>query len=134
MKSAFLLAIAALTLTAQIGQIPGTYPPGQYPGHYPSVVRRTEVREGALSKDHARGETRERPYRSGERRGSEVDADSFELEAEDTRFLIIQFSDSAAKKRVADRRWARRYRQHGSGRHVSPGKHETEQGDRRHHQ
>jgi hypothetical protein len=29
-----------------------------------------------------------------------VDADSFELEAEDTRFLIIQFSDSAAKSEL----------------------------------
>ncbi|MGB6945930.1 MAG: hypothetical protein WBE37_26255 [Bryobacteraceae bacterium] len=73
MKLAFLLAIGASVLSAQFG-IPGrgrrTTRQEQPPaGH-------TEVVSGVVRK---------------------VDADSFELEAEDTRFLTIQFSDSVPK-------------------------------------
>ncbi len=90
MKLAFLLTIAASVLSAQFGQIPGTYPPGQYPGRgsgVPGRGRRTTRQEQPPS-----GHTE---VVSGVVR--KVDADSFELEAEDTRFLTIQFSDSVPK-------------------------------------
>ncbi len=90
MKLAFLLTIAASVLSAQFGQIPGTYPPGQYPGRgsgIPGRGRRTTRQEQPPS-----GHTE---VVSGVVR--KVDADSFELEAEDTRFLTIQFSDSVPK-------------------------------------
>jgi hypothetical protein len=101
MKPAFLLTIAACTLCGQIGQFPpgtyppGTYPPGQYPGRNPSggspggipgrSKKTTRQEEPATHTEVASGVVRK------------VDADSFELEAEDTRFLIIQFSSSVPK-------------------------------------
>jgi hypothetical protein len=96
MKPAFLLAITASVLTAQFGQIPGTYPPGQYPGRSPNGgsgipgggrSRRTTTRDDtqATHTEVVSGVVRK------------VDADSFELEAEDTRFLIIQYSASVPK-------------------------------------
>jgi hypothetical protein len=100
MKPAFLLASSTFIsvtfiLTAQIGQYPpGTYPPGRYPsGGSPSGVpggrgsRKTTTREDKP--------TTHTEVVSGVVR--KVDADSFELEAEDTRFLIIQFSASVPK-------------------------------------
>ena len=98
MKPAFLLAIATLTLatftlSAQFGQNPpGNYPPGQYPGRNPAggspnggpgrSKRTTRQDQPAGHVEVVSGVVRK------------VDADSFELEAEDTRFLIIQFSAS----------------------------------------
>jgi hypothetical protein len=96
MKPAFLLACcilisAASLLTAQIG-LPGTYPPGQYPGRNPGSPgggrqsrRTTRQEQPASHTEVVSGVVRK------------VDADSFELEAEDTRFLIIQFSSNAGK-------------------------------------
>jgi hypothetical protein len=101
MKPAFLLAISASILSAQFGQIPGTYPPGsyppgQYPGRYPSGGS-----PGGGGRGSKRTTTREeKPATHTEVVSGVVrklDADSFELEAEDTRFLIIQFSPSAPK-------------------------------------
>src|ERR1700722_5667196 len=94
MKPAFLLAITASILSAQFGQIPGTYPPGQNPGRNPS----------GGSPNGGRGSRRttrdEKPAGHTEVVSGvvrKVDADSFELEAEDSRFLIIQFSSSVPK-------------------------------------
>jgi hypothetical protein len=97
MKPAFLLVgcvfiSATFILTAQIG-IPGTYPPGQNPNRYPSGgspngggrSRRTSQDKPATHTEVVSGVVRK------------VDPDSFELEVEDTRFLIIQFSDSVQK-------------------------------------
>ncbi len=102
MKPAFLLAITASILTAQFGQIPGTYPPGQYPGRSPNGGSGSPGRG-------SRKTTRDEPAATHTEVVSgvvrKVDADSFELEAEDTRFLIIQFSTSvpkAAGLRVGD--------------------------------
>jgi hypothetical protein len=95
MKPAFLLAITASILTAQFGQIPGTYPPGQYPGRSPnggSGVPGGRSRKATSRDDKPATHTE---VVSGVVR--KVDADSFELEAEDTRFLIIQFSASVPK-------------------------------------
>ncbi len=103
MKPAFLLAITciwpSITLSAQFGQIPGTYPPGQgrYPGGTPN---------GGSGGRGSRKTTREeKPATHTEVVSGvvrKVDANSFELEAEDTRFLIIQFS--AAVPKPADMR------------------------------
>jgi predicted transcriptional regulator len=95
MKPAFLLAITASILTAQFGQIPGTYPPGQYPGRSPnggSGVPGGRSRKSTTRDDKPATHTE---VVSGVVR--KVDADSFELEAEDTRYLIIQFSASVPK-------------------------------------
>jgi hypothetical protein len=96
MKTAFLLASTAFVLSAQIGgPFPGSYPPGQYPGRYPGGPgiprggsRRSRTREEKQPADQSRSV-------SGLVR--KLDADSFELEAEDTRFLIVQFSASVPK-------------------------------------
>jgi hypothetical protein len=100
MRVAFLLVIAASVLTAQFGQIPGTYPPGSYPpGQYPgrspnggSGVPGGRSRKTTTRDDAPTGHTE---VVSGVVR--KVDGDSFELECEDTRFLIIQFSSSVPK-------------------------------------
>ena len=95
MKPAFLLAITASILTAQFGQIPGTYPPGQNPGRSPnggSGVPGGRSRKSTTRDDKPATHTE---VLSGVVR--KVDADSFELEAEDTRYLIIQFSASVPK-------------------------------------
>lgn len=104
MKRAFLLVIAicgaifglaAVPLFAQFGQYPpGTYPGGGYPGGggvgFPG---RGSGRNRTTRQQQPQSGTTE--VASGVVR--KVDADSFELEAEDTRFLIIQFSDAVPK-------------------------------------
>ena len=98
MKLAFLLAITASILAAQFGQIPGTYPPGSYPpGQNPGRNPNGGSPGGRGSRRTTRQEqpSTHTEVVSGVVR--KVDADSFELEAEDTRFLIIQFSDSVPK-------------------------------------
>lgn len=98
MKPAFLLIIATVTLFAQFGQYPpGTYPPGSYPGgQYPG-----RNPSGPGTPGRSRRTTRqEQPSTHTEVVSGvvrKVDADSFELECEDTRFLIIQFSDTVPK-------------------------------------
>jgi hypothetical protein len=82
MKLPFLLAITASILSAQFGQNPSGGSPGGGGGRSRRTTRQeqpaghTEVVSGVVRK---------------------VDSDSFELEAEDTRFLIIQFSSSVSK-------------------------------------
>jgi len=90
MKPAFLVAIvtfglATLPLSAQFGQYP---PGGGYPGGggFPGRGSRRTTRQEQPPAGHTE-------VVSGVVR--KVDADSFELEAEDTRFLIIQFSGNA---------------------------------------
>lgn len=93
MKPAFLLIIAALTLTAQFGQYPpGNYPPGQYPGRNPGGSGIPGRSKRTTREEQPSGHTE---VVSGVVR--KVDADSFELECEDTRFLIIQFSSAVPK-------------------------------------
>jgi hypothetical protein len=82
---------ATFILTAQIG-IPGTYPPGQNPNRYPGGSPSGGGRSRRTSQDKPATHTE---VVSGVVR--KVDPDSFELEVEDTRFLIIQFSDSVQK-------------------------------------
>ena len=101
MKPAFLLAIttfsATFILNAQFGQIPGTYPPGQ--GRYPGSGS-PNGGSGVPGRGSRRTTREEKPATHTEVVSGvvrKVDADSFELEAEDTRFLIIQFSTSAPK-------------------------------------
>ncbi|MGP0071261.1 MAG: hypothetical protein ACLPWF_04925 [Bryobacteraceae bacterium] len=97
MKLAFLLVIAAFTLAAQFGQ-----PPGGYPGRYPGGGSPN----GSPGSGRSRKTTRqEQPAGHTEVVSGvvrKVDADSFELEAEDTRFLIIQFSADSKSVRVGD--------------------------------
>src|SRR5580698_4101082 len=95
MKPAILLAITASILTAQFGQIPGTYPPGQYPGRSPNGG--SGVPGGRSQKSTTRDDKPATHMEVVSGVVRKVDADSFELEAEDTRFLIIQFSSSVPK-------------------------------------
>jgi hypothetical protein len=102
MRPAFLLVIATFTLAGQIGQYPpGTYPPGQYPGRYPSGGS-PGGGPGVPGRGSRRTTTREEKQPAAQSQSvsgmvRKLDADSFELEAEDTRFLIIQFSASVPK-------------------------------------
>jgi hypothetical protein len=94
MKLAFLLAITASMLTAQFGQIPGTYPPGQYPGRNPSGGN-----PGGSGRSRKTTRQEQPPTHTEVVSGvvRKVTGDSFELEVEDTRYLIIQFSDAVPK-------------------------------------
>jgi hypothetical protein len=97
MKLAFLLVVAAFTLSAQFGQPPGGYP-GRYPGGgLPNGSPGSGRSRKTTRQDQPAGHTE---VVSGVVR--KVDADSFELEAEDTRFLIIQFSADSKSVRVGD--------------------------------
>jgi len=109
MKPAFLLAsfMFAVTsmLTAQIG-IPGTYPPGSYPpGSYPPGSSPGRYPSGGSPNGGSGGRSRKTTRQESPSTHTEVvsgvvrklDADSFELEVEDTRFLIIQFSSSVPR-------------------------------------
>jgi hypothetical protein len=99
MKRAYLLVIASFGLTAvpvfaQFGQYPpGSYPGGGYPGGGIPIPGRGSGRNRTSRQQQPQSGTTE--VASGVVR--KVDADSFELEAEDTRFLIIQFSDAVPK-------------------------------------
>ena len=104
MKPACLLVIAtfglaAIPLFAQFGQYPpGTYPGGGpggagYPGGGARFPGRGSGRNKTTRQDQPSSGTTE--VASGVVR--KVDANSFELEAEDTRFLIMQLSDSTTK-------------------------------------
>src|SRR5579862_1797099 len=95
MKLAFLLAVTASILSAQFGQIPGTYPPGQYPGRSPNGGSGVPGRGSRRTTQRDEKPATHTEVVSGVVR--KVDADSFELEAEDTRYLIIQFSSSVPK-------------------------------------
>jgi hypothetical protein len=112
MKPAFLLASCILisvtfSLAGQIGQYPpgtyppGTYPPGTYPpGRYPPGGS-PNGGSGIPGRGSRKTTTRdEKPATHTEVVSGvvrKVEADSFELEAEDTRFLTIQFSAAVPK-------------------------------------
>jgi predicted transcriptional regulator len=93
MKPVFLLAIATFVLAGQIGQYPpGTYPPGQNPqGRFPGggnsrgSGKNTDTRSASLPSETYRGVVRK------------LESSSMELEIEDTRFLIIDFSNANPK-------------------------------------
>ncbi|MBV9769229.1 MAG: hypothetical protein JOZ32_06640 [Bryobacterales bacterium] len=100
MKPALLLVIATFTLAAQFGQNPpGTYPPGQYPGRYPPGGSPGGTGIPGRSSRRSTREDRQPAAQSQSVSGvvRKLDADSFELEAEDTRFLTIQFSTDVPK-------------------------------------
>jgi len=104
MKSAFLLAtatffVAVFVLSAQIGQ----YPPGQYPGQYPpgrfpgaGNPNGGSPRGGSGRNTDSRRATSESPetYHGVVRK---LEGSSMDLELEDTRFLIIDFSNADSK-------------------------------------
>jgi len=101
MKLAFLLAITASILgnasilSAQFGQIPGTYPPGQgHPGGSPNGGSGVPGRGSRKTTREEKPATHTEVVSGVVRK---VDADSFELEVEDTRFMIIQFSAGVPK-------------------------------------
>ncbi len=94
MKPALLLMIASFTLAAQIGP----YPPGQFPGQYPSGP----FPGGGSPAGSPRGSGRNTPtdtrqvtsessqsYRGVVRK---IEGTTLDLEIEDTRFLIVDFS------------------------------------------
>jgi hypothetical protein len=93
MKPVFLLAIATFVLAGQIGQYPpGTYPPGQNPqGRFPGggnsrgSGKNTDTRSASVSSETYRGVVRK------------LESSSMELEIEDTRFLIVDFSNANPK-------------------------------------
>jgi hypothetical protein len=97
MKPVFLLVIGAFVLAAQIGFPPGQYPPGQYPpgqnpqGRFPGggnsrgSGKNTDNRSASVSSETYRGVVRK------------LESSSMDLEIEDTRFLIIDFSDANPK-------------------------------------
>jgi hypothetical protein len=93
MKPAFLLAIAmsvmgTFALAGQIGQYPpGQYPPGRSPGgNSPrGSGRNSDTRSASLPSQSYRGVVRK------------LEAGSLDLEIEDTRFLIIDFSSANPK-------------------------------------
>lgn len=94
MKPAILLLTSSIALWAQIGgPFPGQYPPGQYPpggnpgNQIPGIgrTRRTSSSEARPADQTFSGAIRK------------VDGKSFDLEAEDTRILTIQITDSTTK-------------------------------------
>jgi hypothetical protein len=103
LKPAILLLFSGIALFAQIGQpVPGQYPsgqPGQYPGQYPgqnpqgrgsTIPGLGRSRKGSSSDSKPVEHTISGAIRK-------VDAKSFDLEAEDTRILTVQITDSTTK-------------------------------------
>jgi predicted transcriptional regulator len=97
MKPAFLLVIATSILAAQIG-FPGQNPPGQYPpgqnpqGRFPGGGNSRG--SGKNSDNRQSASQPSETYRGVVRK---LDASSMDLEIEDTRFLIIDFSNANPK-------------------------------------
>ena len=97
MRAAFLLPLFAFTLAAQFGQtpFPGQYPPGQNP-RFPGG-NNPQGRSGKSTPDNrqsANQSTSSQTYRGVVRK---LEGSTFELEIEDTRYLIIDFSDASPK-------------------------------------
>jgi len=100
LKPAILLLTSSIALWAQIGgPFPGQYPPGQYPpGQYPPGGNPGNQIPGIGRTRRSNSSSESRPANqtfSGAIR--KVDAKSFDLEAEDTRILTIQITDSTTK-------------------------------------
>jgi hypothetical protein len=107
-RLAFLLSLSAAALLAQIGvglpgQYPGQYPPGQYPGQYPPGGPYPGNSGPGIPVGHGRGKrSKDQKSAAPESRNysgviRKLDAMSFDLELEDTRFLIIRLSDTTPK-------------------------------------
>jgi predicted transcriptional regulator len=105
MKPAFLLAIAsfhiaAFVLSAQIGQLPpgqypGQYPPGRFPGAGNPNGTGSGGRGSGKNTDNRRATSESsETYHGVVRR---LEGSSMDLELEDTRFLIIDFSGADSK-------------------------------------
>jgi len=104
MKPAFLLAIAsffiaAFVLTAQIGQppgqYPGQYPPGRFPGAGNPNGSGSGGRGSGKNTDNRRATSESAETYHGVAR--RLEGSSMDLELEDTRFLIIDFSGVDSK-------------------------------------
>ena len=103
LKAAFLVLASGLALEAQIGlpgQYPGGYPPGRYPGQYPPG-QGPGGRSGGNSAPQ-QGRTRRNADQAPVARTysgliRKLDEKGFELELEDTRFLLIEVPDTATK-------------------------------------
>jgi hypothetical protein len=101
MRIAFLLLLSAWALLAQIG-LPGQYPPGQYPpGQSPGRYPGNNGPGIPAPSRGSRKSTSDKAIAPEPRTFSGVirklDAKSFDLELEDTRFLLIQISSSTTK-------------------------------------
>src|ERR1700680_972075 len=97
MRSAFLLFLSAWALAAQIG-LPGQYPPGQSPGRYPGNNGPGIPSPGRGARRSATDQKAAAPEPrtfSGVIR--KLQGQTFDLELEDTRFLLIQISSSTTK-------------------------------------
>jgi hypothetical protein len=99
MKPALLLAIGTITLSATLSAQFGQYPPPGLPGQYPGRNPPANSPNGGSGRSR-RTTRQEEPTGHTEVVSGvvrKVDTNSFELEVEDTRFLVIQFSDTVPK-------------------------------------
>jgi hypothetical protein len=105
MRIAFLFSLSSLALLAQIGVgLPGQYP-GQYPGRYPPSGPSPGSSGPGSPGSQGRGQRRSTNDQKSTAPVShnfsgvirKLDEKSFDLELEDTRFLIIHFGDSTSK-------------------------------------
>jgi hypothetical protein len=99
MKPALLLVIASCTLAAQIGQyppgqIPGQYPPGRFPGGGNPNGGNSRGSGRNSTSDKQSASQSSQTYRGVVRK---LEGSSMDLEIEDTRFLIIDFSGASPK-------------------------------------
>jgi hypothetical protein len=97
LKAAILLLASGYALFAQFGQpLPGQSPqyPGQYPGQNPQGRGSTIPGLGRSRKSSSDSKPVEQTLSGAIRK---VDAKSFDLEAEDTRILTVQITDSTTK-------------------------------------
>jgi len=98
LKPAILLLTSSIALWAQIGgpfpgqYPPGRYPPGQYPGGNPNG--NSIPGTGRTRRSTSEAKPADQTFSGAIRK---VDAKSFDLEAEDTRILTIQITDSTSK-------------------------------------
>ena len=104
MKFALFLLIAPIILTAQIGQpMPGQYPPGQYPpGRFPGASNPGGGSPGGKSPRSGKSTTDSKQDASALSQTyhglvRKVEGTSLDLELEDTRFLVIDFSNANPK-------------------------------------
>jgi len=104
MKPALLLVIASFTLAAQIGQyppgqIPGQYPPGRFPGGGNPNGGNSGGGNSRGSGKNSKSDRQSASESSQTYRGvvRKLEGSSMDLELEDTRFLIIDFSAASPK-------------------------------------
>jgi hypothetical protein len=96
MKPVFLLAIASFTLSAQIGQpLPGQYPPGRFPRS--GTPGGNSPRSGKTTSTDSKQPTTSALAQTYSGVVRKLDGNSLDLELEDTRYLIIDFSNANPK-------------------------------------